>query len=130
MPKNVSTSIKDKNKSSLKKLLSEKIAFKSSIYISLVLNFLNLLLVLILQKNLPPQIPLFYSLPWGEEQLAPSIALLLLPLGIFLIALLNSFLIMASLSKYFLAAKILIWITVCLIFLTGVNLVKVVFLIY
>ena len=21
-------------------------------------------------KNLPPQIPLFYSLPWGEEQLA------------------------------------------------------------
>ena len=111
-------------------------AFKSNKSVKLAgwLCFLFLIfsfsLFLFTLKRLPPQIPLFYSLPWGEEQLAPSIALLLLPLGIFLIALLNSFLIMASLSKYFLAAKILIWITVCLIFLTGVNLVKVVFLIY
>jgi hypothetical protein len=25
----------------------------------------------IMRGKLPPQIPLFYSLPWGEEQLAP-----------------------------------------------------------
>ena len=32
-------------------------------------------------KSLPPQIPLYYSRPWGDEQLAAPIFLLLLPLG-------------------------------------------------
>lgn len=81
-------------------------------------------------RRLPLQVPLFYSLPWGEEQLAPTLALLFLPLGILLVALLNSLLIMAILSKYSLAAKISIWLTVCLIFLTSVALVKIIFLIY
>lgn len=99
-------------------------------WLCLLFLFFSFSLFIFTLKRLPPEIPLFYSLPWGEEQLAPSIALLLLPLGILLIAFLNSFLIMASLSKYFLAAKILIWITVCLIFLTGINLIKIVFLIY
>lgn len=26
--------------------------------------------ILVMGNNLPPQIPLFYSLPWGEDQLA------------------------------------------------------------
>ena len=30
-------------------------------------------------SRLPPQIPLWYSLPWGEGQLAPKIALFVLP---------------------------------------------------
>lgn len=81
-------------------------------------------------KRLPPQVPLFYSLPWGEEQLVPTMALFFLPLGIFLIALLNFLLAMVNFKAYPLAAKILIWITVCLIFLTSINLVKIVFLIY
>jgi hypothetical protein len=32
-------------------------------------------------RRLPPQIPLLYSLPWGEQQLSPSGILLLLPLA-------------------------------------------------
>ena len=32
---------------------------------------------LLFGKQLPPQIPLFYSRPWGEEQLAPPIRLLI-----------------------------------------------------
>ena len=47
---------------------------------------------LFLRDKLPPQIPLFYSRPWGEEQLAtPSylvipLALIVLCGGIFLVA--------------------------------------------
>lgn len=80
--------------------------------------------------RLPAQVPLFYSLPWGEEQLAQKISLLLLPLGIFLVAFFNYLLIMTILKNHFLAVKILIWVTVSLIFLTSVDLIKIIFLIY
>jgi hypothetical protein len=35
-------------------------------------------------KHMPPQIPLFYSLPWGEEQLAGSV-FLAIPMGLAII---------------------------------------------
>lgn len=111
------------------------LTFKSdkSVRLAAKLSFLLLIfcfgLFIFTLKRLPPQVPLFYSLPWGEQQLSPTIGLLFLPLGILLIAILNSFLIMASLNKYSLAAKILTWITVSLIFLTSFTLVKIIFLI-
>ncbi|MBI2196204.1 hypothetical protein HYU45_01185 [Candidatus Daviesbacteria bacterium] len=40
-------------------------------------------------KFLPPKLPLFYSLPWGEEQLATPQQFLIIPASISLIALLN-----------------------------------------
>lgn len=36
-------------------------------------------LILTASGNLPPQLPLFYSKPWGEQMLAPQTALLILP---------------------------------------------------
>lgn len=44
---------------------------------TLALCIFTLAISLIAQKFLPPYIPLFYGLPEGEEQLAPSLALLL-----------------------------------------------------
>lgn len=110
-------------------------SFKSdpSVKLTTKLSFLLLAfcfgLFLLTFRRLPPWVPLFYSLPWGEEQLASTLALLFLPLGIFLIAVLNSFFIMATLKKYSLASKILIWITVSLFFLTSITLTKIIFLI-
>lgn len=80
--------------------------------------------------RLPAQVPLFYSLPWGEEQLAPKISLLILPLGIFFIAILNFSLIVVTFKNHFLAAKILTWLTFSLVFLTTIDLVKIILLIY
>lgn len=34
---------------------------------------------LIFYKDLPPEVPLFYSLPWGEGQLVPPYTLAMLP---------------------------------------------------
>lgn len=41
--------------------------------------FLELVILFINYNNLPPQIPLFYSQPWGESQLAPVSYIFLLP---------------------------------------------------
>lgn len=46
-------------------------------------------LVAIFQLRLPPEVPLFYSRPWGKEQLAQPLLLLLPPAAAFLIFLLN-----------------------------------------
>ena len=49
----------------------------------LIFSFLSILLqislILIWWQNLPPQLPLFYSRPWGEAMLASKIFLWILP---------------------------------------------------
>lgn len=40
-------------------------------------------------RILPPKLPLFYSLPWGEAQLATEGEFLIIPANIALIAILN-----------------------------------------
>jgi hypothetical protein len=64
-----STGLKD---SSLKKI--PNINF---VYAAIILNSLNFVAVLVLQKNLPPQVPLFYGLTEGEQQLTSSLGLLI-----------------------------------------------------
>lgn len=57
----------------------------SPLFISLILT----VIIFALFKFLPPKLPLFYSLPWGEEQLATPQQFLMIPASISLIALLN-----------------------------------------
>lgn len=52
--------------------------------ISLILGIFLLVLVGLLWKRLPPELPLFYSLPWGESQIVNK-PLLLLPPAIILL---------------------------------------------
>lgn len=47
----------------------------------LLLFFVSLIAILWRWRSLPPQVPLFYSRPWGEEQLAHPAWLFLLPLS-------------------------------------------------
>lgn len=42
----------------------------------------SFLLLLLFWQKLPPQIPLFYSLPWGIEQLGSPAGLFLFPISI------------------------------------------------
>ncbi len=53
---------------------------------NLIFIFLNVLIIIIsfgliffLYSDLPPRVPLFYSLPWGESELAGKFMLLILP---------------------------------------------------
>lgn len=47
------------------------------------------LVILLFFRFLPPKLPLFYSLPWGDEQLAIHIQFFIIPGIIILIILLN-----------------------------------------
>lgn len=65
---------------------------KSYVWINLSSLLIALLIVLadlIFFRFLPPKMPLFYSLSWGNQQLATHQQFLVLPLSIILISLLN-----------------------------------------
>lgn len=57
---------------------------------SLIVNFLTAIAVLISQSHLPPQIPLFYGLAEGEEQLSFPLGLIIPTLLALLITVVNA----------------------------------------
>lgn len=63
------------------------------IFLSFLLSFLSIITLLIFFfstfKNLPEKIPLFYSHPWGENQLGSTYQFLLLPCLLTLFLLIN-----------------------------------------
>lgn len=65
-------------------------------------------------SSLPPQVPLYYSLPWGESQLASAPALFILPtISLVLLVINHLFAISLSktsqlLSKFLIAASLVV----------------------
>ncbi len=49
--------------------------------------------------KLPAEIPLFYSRPWGSQQLASKYFIFLLPIGTFILGLVNQMLAIISFKK-------------------------------
>lgn len=52
-----------------------------------ILSIIITLLIVLLSKSLPPKLPLFYSLAWGEKQLVTHQQLLIIPSLMTLVAL-------------------------------------------
>lgn len=78
---------------------------------------------------LPPQVPLYYSLPWGESQLAQASLLFIFP-TISLILLLINHLFAISLNKTsLLLSRILLIISLIFSFLSLVAILHIVYLI-
>lgn len=59
------------------------------ITLPLLLALIITLFIAIFARILPPRLPLFYSLPWGDSQLVNIQQLLILPASIALITLFN-----------------------------------------
>jgi len=55
----------------------ENIPFIKFVYTAFVINVVTIIFVLIIKSHLPPQVPLFYGLARGEEQLANNTGLLI-----------------------------------------------------
>jgi|SRR3989304_8817961 len=55
----------------------------------LILSLVIILVIGVFLRFLPPRLPLFYSLAWGEEQLVTHQQFLIIPASITLITLLN-----------------------------------------
>ncbi len=67
----------------------KNVPFKNFVAAAFLLNIIVILIVLILQNFLPPQVPLFYGLPEGEEQLVSSLMLIVPSAASLLILVIN-----------------------------------------
>jgi len=110
-------------------IFSQEKEFRLTIQVAACLWGLSLIFLLLKWRGLPPQVPIFYSLPWGEEQLGNPIFLFLLPLSSLFFGILNYLLAIWSFRDYPLASKILIWLSVLITLLTTIALVKIILLI-
>lgn len=52
--------------------------------LSFILIAVQCIAFFVVWKKLPPMVPLWYSLPWGDEQLEKSFWLVILPVGSFI----------------------------------------------
>lgn len=68
--------------------MSKKLSFWLSIT-PFIISVILTLVILLFFRNLPQRMPLFYSLPWGEGQLAAKMQFLILPSIIVLVTMLN-----------------------------------------
>lgn len=57
--------------------------------IPIILSLLLTIFILIFFRFMPPKLPLFYSLPWGDVQLANHQQFLIIPASIVLVNLIN-----------------------------------------
>jgi hypothetical protein len=55
--------------------------YRRSLGFSFLFLAVSVLFLLIFWSKLPPQVPLFYSLPWGIEQLSSPVRLSLFPIS-------------------------------------------------
>ena len=75
----------------LRSILKNKFYIFSLIAI-VILLLLQFLAIAFFYKYIPPQIPMFYSHPWGQEQLADKKAIFLFPIQLLLFLIVNYFL--------------------------------------
>ena len=111
-------------KNSFKKLLVEPFCLWGLTF-SLIVLFLALFFLILFWRNLPPQIPLFYSYLWGEKRLGTKEQILLLPGLAFLFFLINLSLAVRFAYKEPLLARILIWTNLFLAFVNSFALIQI-----
>ncbi len=92
----------------LGKLWHEK-ATSLPIRIAIVFTIIQIGLIIFLTPWLPPIIPIFYSRPWGTDQLASPQSLIILPLISLSLAIINGLIGATIYEKNELAGKITIW---------------------
>ena len=109
-------------------LVSQERLFRIPIVISSLLLLIAVVFLFAWQR-LPPQLPLFYSLPRGEEQLGSKLSFFLLPLISFFVGIINLFLAMTIFEQYPFASKLLLWTSLAVSFLIGLTFLKIVILI-
>lgn len=99
-----------------------------SLSLALFFSLASFVLITVFWAKMPPQVPLFYSRPWGEEILAPPYLLFILPFASLLVLLIN-FLIILSFDQNHLLKMILANASALFSFLAFFNLLKIITLI-
>ncbi|KKR28820.1 hypothetical protein A2715_03690 [Candidatus Woesebacteria bacterium RIFCSPHIGHO2_01_FULL_39_32] len=115
-------------KSALQKKLSiERVPLKNFVYLSFIISIVGILLIFLLQSKLPPEVPLFYGLPEGEEQLTTSLGLTLPLVGSLIITILNTITVFFLQNSFL--QKTLVLVSFAVSFLSFVTIVKITLLV-
>lgn len=95
------------------------------------LAFITIQLALIVWQfgNLPEQVPLYYSLPWGESQLVSASTLFLVPTFSIVLFLINHLFAIGFSKKNPLLSQLLIFASLIISFFFLITLIKIVFLV-
>lgn len=109
-------------------IFETEIPFKNIILAALLTNILAIGLVFLMRKNyLPPEVPLFYGLPEGEAQLAPSINLIF-PSILSLVVISLNILLISVIKDGFLKNTLSI-VSLIVTFFSLITTIKIVFLV-
>ncbi len=92
-----------------------------------VVNLLVILGILLLQSHLPPVVPLFYGLPYGDEQLANTWALIIPPLVA--LAFIGANIFISKTSKEEFIKQILVGLTIATTALSTITVVRIILLV-
>lgn len=98
---------------------------KSVIFFSM----LSLIVIVVCWTKLPPLLPLWYSRPWGVDQLAPPIFLLILPLASISVYTVNLLLSMYVLCEYLIFCQTLMLSSLLVSILSCIAVIKIILLV-
>ena len=107
-------------------ILKDKL-IKKYFKMTIFLISLSLIFMVFKFREIPPEVPLFYSLPWGEKQLANKFFLFLLPLFSIITLLVNRYLAM-KIKEEILISRLLIIGAFLFSLLSTITLFKIVLL--
>lgn len=96
---------------------------------NLLLIIFQLTLLIIKFNSLPAQVPLYYSLPWGEEQLAAAASLFLLPTFSIVVLLVNNLIATFFLKTTPLFSRLLTVFSLVFSLLSSITLTRIIILI-
>lgn len=97
---------------------------------SFVSLIIHIFVVALFYPNLPPYVPFFNSMPWGEARLIPSVLVLSVPIMILTVFIMNFSISIQFYNKLPLIVRILQFNTALFIFLSFLAYVQIIFLVY
>ncbi len=96
---------------------------------NLILIIIQISLIFFKFNDLPSQVPLYYSRPWGEGQLASATSLFLLPTFSIIVLIINNLIANLLLKSIPLFSRLLVIFSLAFSLFTSISLVKIIFLI-
>lgn len=112
----------------LRTLWQDKVA-EPAIILGILLIIFSFSFFIFNFSRLSPEVPLFYSRPWGEEQLALNWQLGILPFLALFFFIFDLLIATKLYSQYPLLSQILVWSATIFSLLTTITLIKIILLI-
>ena len=108
-----------------KELMSNKTIYTTTL-ISHIIILVSILIIALFWKQLPPLVPLWYSRPWGNDQLANPVFLFLLPVGAFMWNIVNTLVSIHFIKEHLVFSQILFFTSILISILSGITLIMII----